>query len=74
MQEKKEKSRAIGATRFFVSDNDLFKVLLSIVVFIVLILVFLIIGLIIGYAVIGDGNPWDVLQWYTWQHILDFLN
>lgn len=73
MKEKQEKYKAIRATRFFVSDNNLFKVLLGIVIFIVLTLVFLIIGLIIGYSVIGDGNPWDVLQWYTWQHILDFL-
>lgn len=74
MEENRTTSKAIGATRFFVSENNTFKVLLSIIIFIVLTLVFLIVGLLIGYSIIGDGNPWDVLQWYTWQHILDFLN
>jgi hypothetical protein len=30
-------------------------------------------GLIIGYGVIGTGNPADVLNKSTWQHIIDLV-
>lgn len=30
-------------------------------------------GLVIGYGVIGKGNPEDVLNKSTWQHIIDLV-
>ncbi|NGP46727.1 DNA-directed RNA polymerase subunit beta [Bacillaceae bacterium SIJ1] len=33
----------------------------------------LIAGAMIGYGVVGDGHPMDVLQWSTWQHIIDLV-
>jgi DNA-directed RNA polymerase subunit beta len=31
------------------------------------------IGLVVGYGVIGSGNPADVLDKSTWQHIIDLV-
>ncbi len=30
-------------------------------------------GLMIGYGYVGDGEAKDVIEWKTWQHILDIL-
>lgn len=30
-------------------------------------------GLAIGYGVIGDGNPSDIFEKATWQHIVDIV-
>lgn len=30
-------------------------------------------GTMIGYGVIGDGQPTDVMEWSTWQHIIDLV-
>ncbi len=30
-------------------------------------------GLMIGYAVLGDGEPMQVFERETWDHILDYL-
>lgn len=47
--------------------------LLKVVLFIILVALFFVAGLFIGYALIGDGNYWEVLNRDTWQHILDFI-
>lgn len=70
---KKEKSKAVGTPLFYIMENNAFRVILGIVVFVVLSMIFLAIGLVIGFSVIGDGRAIDVFQWYTWQHILDFI-
>ncbi|MGD6778408.1 DNA-directed RNA polymerase subunit beta [Sutcliffiella horikoshii] len=31
-------------------------------------------GAMVGYGVLGGGNPMDVLEKETWQHILDLVN
>ena len=31
-------------------------------------------GAMFGYGVLGDGNPIDVLDKGTWQHIIDLVN
>ncbi|WP_417898695.1 DNA-directed RNA polymerase subunit beta [Bacillus haimaensis] len=31
-------------------------------------------GAMFGYGVLGDGNPIDVLDKSTWQHIIDLVN
>ena len=31
-------------------------------------------GAMFGYGVLGGGNPMDVLNKETWQHILDLVN
>ena len=49
------------------------KLLLKILIFLVLLLVLFIVGLFIGYVLIGDGNFWEVLNFKTWQHIVDFV-
>lgn len=60
----------------FVKDNVLLnflKALFKVVIFLLFVILFFIIGLFIGYAVIGDGNYWEVLNQDTWQHIIDFI-
>lgn len=49
------------------------KALLKFILFILLISLFFVAGLIIGYAVLGEGNYWEVFNQDTWLHILDFL-
>lgn len=31
-------------------------------------------GAMVGYGVLGGGNPMEVLEKETWQHILDLVN
>ncbi|WP_404459807.1 DNA-directed RNA polymerase subunit beta [Sutcliffiella horikoshii] len=31
-------------------------------------------GAMVGYGVLGGGNPMDVLEKETWQHIFDLVN
>lgn len=49
------------------------KLFFKIVLFIIFLLLFFVIGLFIGYAIVGDGNYWEVLNQDTWQHIIDFI-
>ena len=48
--------------------------LLKLVLFIALLAVFFVVGLFIGYAIVGDGNYWEVLNRDTWQHIIYFIS
>jgi len=51
----------------------IFPIPLRIIVVLLLAGLALMIGLMIGYGVLGDGNPSDVLQKETWQHIIDIV-
>lgn len=33
----------------------------------------LVAGLVVGYGIVGDGEPGDVLNKETWQHIVDIV-
>jgi DNA-directed RNA polymerase subunit beta. len=35
--------------------------------------IMLVLGAMFGYGALGHGNPWDVFNPATWQHILDFV-
>lgn len=64
MEEKYEKTNVLA---------DFFKLLLKLLLLILALGLCFLLGLYIGYAVIGDGNYWEVLNRDTWQHILDFF-
>ncbi|HLS22930.1 MAG TPA: DNA-directed RNA polymerase subunit beta [Pseudogracilibacillus sp.] len=51
----------------------LIPIWLRIIIVLVLAVVALAFGLMFGYGVIGDGNPTDVFQKETWQHIIDIV-
>ena len=51
-----------------------FSIGLRIIIVVVLLVVAAIAGSMIGYGVIGDGNPFGVLNPSTWKHVLDILN
>lgn len=63
----------IKSTRFVNIDNNFLRIFFYCTIFLALTFFSIIIGVLIGYAVIGDGNPLDIFNWNTWQHILDFL-
>lgn len=52
----------------------LIPIWLRIIIIIALIFIAAIVGLTVGYSVLGDGNSSDVLEWSTWQHLLDIVN
>lgn len=70
---KGKKINPILPAHFTFIDNPILKIVFYVVLFLALALLLLVIGMMIGFSVLGDGNPLDVLDWKTWQHILDFL-
>lgn len=50
-----------------------FPILARVIVILALLSFSLILGLMFGYGVIGDGEPKDVLNRETWQHIFDIV-
>lgn len=68
-----KKSPYVKPTRTLSIDNNFLRLAFYAALFLVIVVVIFVIGIMIGYSVIGDGNPIDVLNWNTWQHILDFL-
>ncbi|HLS66174.1 MAG TPA: DNA-directed RNA polymerase subunit beta [Pseudogracilibacillus sp.] len=50
-----------------------FPIWLRMIVVVILAIIALIAGLMFGYGVLGDGNPFDVLQKDTWFHIRDII-
>jgi len=50
-----------------------FPIWLRIIVILIIAIFALIAGLMVGYGVLGDGNPIEVLDMETWQHIIDII-
>ncbi|MCR8969167.1 DNA-directed RNA polymerase subunit beta [Facklamia sp. 7083-14-GEN3] len=53
--------------------KQVMKGLLKVLLLIILLVIVFIIGLVIGYAVLGDGNYWEVFNQDTWLHLLTFI-
>lgn len=68
-----QKYRPIKPAHFAFIENPVLKVLFYIVLFLAVSLLCLVIGMMLGYSVLGDGNPFDIFDWKTWQHIMNFL-
>lgn len=73
MNQKKLGVTPIKPARFMFIENHLLRMLFYIVLFLAVALVCVVLGAMVGFSVLGDGKPLDVLNWNTWQHILDFL-
>lgn len=73
MSKQKTPFKPIQAARFTFIENNVLKVLFYIVLTLAIALVCFVFGMMIGYSVLGDGNPLDVLDWKTWEHIMNFL-
>jgi anti-sigma factor RsiW len=67
----KEETRAERRRRF--QRTRLIPIWLRLIIVAVLMGISLAAGAMIGYGVIGDGNPFDVFQPSTWQHIIDIV-
>lgn len=50
-----------------------FPIWLRLIVVFLLFILALIAGLMVGYGVLGDGDPFDVLDKQTWLHIRDII-
>ncbi|WP_345940878.1 DNA-directed RNA polymerase subunit beta [Granulicatella sp. zg-84] len=72
-KDNKKSLKTVSATQLVFLENDMLRILFYCIFMLVLVGVFLVIGLMIGYSILGDGNAFDVFNWHTWQHILDFL-
>ncbi|MGX7109325.1 DNA-directed RNA polymerase subunit beta [Facklamia miroungae] len=53
--------------------KQIMKGIFKLLLFIILLVIIFIVGLIIGYAVLGDGNYWEVFNQDTWLHLLTFI-
>ena len=51
----------------------LIPIWLRIIIILIIMVVAVIAGAMFGYGVLGGGNPMDVLNKETWQHILDLV-
>lgn len=51
----------------------LLPIWLRLILVTVLLAVSLVLGAMFGYGVVGDGDPLDVLEKETWQHIYDVV-
>lgn len=67
----KEETRAERRRRF--QRTRLIPIWLRLIIVAVLMAISLAAGAMIGYGVIGGGNPFDVFQRSTWQHIIDIV-
>lgn len=52
----------------------LIPIWLRIIIIVAIMAVAIIAGAMFGYGVLGGGNPMDVLNKETWQHIIDLVN
>lgn len=51
----------------------IFPIWLRIIVVLLLCVGGLVLGAMVGYGIIGNGDPKDVLNMETWQHIIDIV-
>lgn len=51
----------------------MFPIWFRVLLFLALLAGSLALGLMVGYGVLGDGNPKDVFDKSTWQHIIDLV-
>ena len=73
-REAKNKEHADNRVERKWISSSLFSISLRIVIVIVLLVIAAFAGSAIGYGAMGDGNPLDVLNPATWQHVFDILN
>lgn len=52
----------------------LIPIWLRIIIILAVMVAAIIAGAMFGYGVLGGGDPMDVLNKETWQHILDLIN
>lgn len=52
----------------------LIPIWLRILILLVAVVIAAVAGAMVGYGVLGGGNPMEVLEKETWQHILDLVN
>ncbi|QFT90873.1 DNA-directed RNA polymerase subunit beta [Bacillus sp. THAF10] len=52
----------------------LIPIWLRLVIILAIMAVAVVAGAMFGYAILGGGEPMDVLKKETWQHILDLVN
>ncbi|TYS69689.1 DNA-directed RNA polymerase subunit beta [Sutcliffiella horikoshii] len=52
----------------------LIPIWLRLIILVIVMAVAVVAGAMFGYGVLGGGNPMDVLEKETWQHILDLVN
>lgn len=52
----------------------LIPIWLRLIILVAVMAIAIIAGAMFGYGVLGGGNPMDVLNKETWQHILDLVN
>lgn len=64
-KEQKERKQKVRVRKF--------PIWLRIIVIFLLCVLSLAVGLMVGYGVFGDGNPADVFNKDTWQHIIDIV-
>ncbi|GAB3045107.1 DNA-directed RNA polymerase subunit beta [Virgibacillus ainsalahensis] len=67
-EKQKEEKRTKAKQR-----RRVFPIWLRIIVVLLLAAGALIIGLMIGFGVIGDGNPIEILNKETWEHVVDIV-
>ncbi|MGF3066724.1 DNA-directed RNA polymerase subunit beta [Facklamia sp. P12945] len=53
--------------------KQVMKGIFKVFFFIILLIIVFGMGLVIGYAVLGDGNYWEVFNQDTWLHLLTFI-
>lgn len=46
---------------------------LRVLIILVLLFIAVVTGLTVGYSILGDGESSEVLQWSTWQHLIDII-
>jgi hypothetical protein len=52
----------------------LIPIWLRLVIIVAVMAIAVVAGAMFGYGILGGGNPMDVLNKETWQHILDLVN
>ncbi|MGD6776267.1 DNA-directed RNA polymerase subunit beta [Sutcliffiella horikoshii] len=52
----------------------LIPIWLRIIILLIAMAIAVVAGAMVGYGVLGGGNPLDVLERETWQHIFDLVN